>query len=631
MSASNPFLRFISDSIAADPTREKIFNWNEVSKIPLDDQFINAHAANLNWDLMSQYQPLSLDTINRFEKRINYNFLAKNPNLSSEVLMAKSDRMDWKTVQIHQKMTPELVEHFRDQTDPMIMLRYQKLTPGHIMQLLNTPMERRQLPLLKAMFDTVLEHQRVTQNLIQDMLTYEDSINPKEPTTTPVPLPSSALPTSTPSTSTPPVEIDSVEVVAPTAVPSAPVNRIVLVDLQLVAKYQTVDTDFVRKYLNTPALLQIACQFQKLNNKFLEELFTDQVQLQTLGNRLLRYQQLGILMETDMFTNWLLANPQHVPTFLKYQKFDYPLMRKILDGMPLVNESSTADRAKLLRPFYNVVFLRTLHNPDHDEYLDWPVTLVESEVAPNVNWETVVSSPDISLTTAQIDNMIARYAKQIPWYIFVKNNHLSEAQLTKVHESRLIGAIHWWIILTNKRPKGMEFSDTFMNTHRDKQKWWCYIPKEMAESFYASCIEVIRIGSEYDSTLQNVNRNSVRTFLQDFVAQADWPNILRYEPLEEWFIRIFQNYADRIDNGLFWWKVARYQKLTPGFINRHMENLSGHLNILLGYQKVTSKFLEDNAPFFDDDSWDKVRQSQNDALAGCSEEFKQTYAQFLSR
>ena len=117
MSASNPFLRFISDSIAADPTREKIFNWNEVSKIPLDDQFINAHAANLNWDLMSQYQPLSLDTINRFEKRINYNFLAKNPNLSSEVLMAKSDRMDWKTVQIHQKMTPELVEHFRDQTD----------------------------------------------------------------------------------------------------------------------------------------------------------------------------------------------------------------------------------------------------------------------------------------------------------------------------------------------------------------------------------------------------------------------------------------------------------------------------------------------------------------------------------
>src|SRR3972149_3383768 len=171
---ANNWLHFVAETLRQDPDKRKIFNWQEISKIPLDDKFILEHVDDLQWELMSSYQPLSLAAIEACDKYINYSCLAKNPHLSVEVLKAKSDRMDWNTIQVCQKLTPTLLEHFADQIDPAIVLRHQKLTPFYIKKYLAPAMEcareRRQLSVIKILFDLTLEYQQVPEDMLMEFL-----------------------------------------------------------------------------------------------------------------------------------------------------------------------------------------------------------------------------------------------------------------------------------------------------------------------------------------------------------------------------------------------------------------------------------------------------------------------------
>lgn len=172
-------LSFISNAIRTDPELVKIFNWNEISKVPLTDNFIEEHQKVLMWDIMSQWQPFSLAIVNRFEHLIHFDRMAKNPNLQEEVLLEKSDKMDWDTIQVHQKLSGNVLRKFRAQVEPMKVLRHQKLDEEFILMLLEPAMERRQLAMVKALFDDTFQHQQVSQHFVEKMLAYEDSVNPK--------------------------------------------------------------------------------------------------------------------------------------------------------------------------------------------------------------------------------------------------------------------------------------------------------------------------------------------------------------------------------------------------------------------------------------------------------------------
>ena len=96
-------LNFISQTLNNDPTKDDIFNWREISKLPLTPEFIDQHNRSIAWDVACQHQSLDLETVTKYEVYMNYDLMAKNPNLKKEVLLARLDKMDWDTLQTYQK------------------------------------------------------------------------------------------------------------------------------------------------------------------------------------------------------------------------------------------------------------------------------------------------------------------------------------------------------------------------------------------------------------------------------------------------------------------------------------------------------------------------------------------------
>lgn len=591
-------LQFVTNAIRADPSKEKLFNWNEISKTPLTDEFIEEHQKSLMWDIMSQHQSFSLNIVNKFEHLINFNYMAKNPHLTEEVLLHKSDKMDWETLQVHQKLSRPVLQKFRAQVEPMMVLRHQKLDEDYILGLLEPVMEKRQLAMVKAMLDTTLQYQRVSQDFVLRMLAYEDNINPRPD---PPPLTEGA----------------EQKPLLPAPVPAArQVPRVTLVNLVLIAQYQTVDEAFVTKFLMRPDLLPVVCQHQKLSASFLlKEICENNDLVYKLGHKIVQYQVLtnDVIRHPNLW-RFISGKMDNIELFLKYQHYSLETFKELVATISGQDPESVKNRQRL----YNIVVLRASHSVviGNPRTLFWPEEHITEELLPHVDFELLVSDSTHPLTPEDLKIVLDRFSDRIPWYITIKYNTLTEEQILKASAEKRMGAIHWWLALTNSRPKNAQFSAAFVKEHAEKKNWWKYLPTDQVKTFYEACIEVIQMGPSYDKALNNPSRNNIRTFLKDFVEKADWGYILRYHQLDEWFIRIFSHFANRIDK--YWWKICRYQKLNESFIRANLDKVD--LIILISNQKLSMSLLEEIVPFLDATGWEYVTKFQD-----LTPEFKQKY------
>lgn len=555
-------LNFITETLNNDPTKETIFNWREIAKIPLPLGFIRQYHKILAWDVMCQHQPFDLATINEFERYINYDILAKNANISNEVLLNKLDKMDWESLQSHQKFNADMINKFKSTIDPAIVLKYQKLDEESIMNLLENYIQTEKWVLLRGLLDIVFANQVVSESFILRFI----KISPR------------SLYIKWPENSLDDIHSDDEEV-------GTEVKKEImtpLVNMALIMQYQKLSVKFIQEYVYNgihhdifcKECFKIACQYQKLDDTFI---CTQMMDVEPFVSLLLTFQKLSEDTIMSMFVPLIQKYDSLLRAFVVSQQFSKIFLENLLGTIKVLKSE---EDFKILNDQLNTtLFLRGICGN-----LSWNMVDIDN-LSTQIDWVAISSQ---HVTDDQLNALISKYPSKLPWYILIKNHFLSENVLLDAYANNYIGAIEWWLALTTYK-----YSESFAKTHEDKKFWWKHISETKRMQFYEDCLNVVTLGDEFDNIpdLENekTSRKNLRTFLNDFVEKADWAHILRYEPLDEWFIRIFSHFEKKID--MFYWKVARYQKLSEPFIRKYIDKFD--LSIVIGYQTLSQEYIEE--------------------------------------
>ncbi len=567
-------LQNVSNTVRENRDNSNVYNWTELSKRELPDLFIDEHHQYLNWGNMSRYQRFSLPIIQKYEYLINFGFLVLNKNNTPEVLSAYIDKMDWETAQKEQSLTPELLERFRDSLDVLVVLQHQKLTEIFIMSLLEPYIKEKNWDMVRKYLTIVFTYQKVSTEFVVTFLRKEVEINDA------------------------------------------------LVDLPVVVGHQDLSPEFLKTFcMEFTEVRREICKSQKLSSSFIAENFD---KLNT--RRLLKYQQMDRNtlerifnhfirrpVVTDSMVQALTSSAAGVTppessnaadhrfimanTLVNNQVYDMEMFKQIVEEF--------VDHPRWQEVLWGNIFLRTLSPIGSKKYLGLGADTVVQEILPRVNWRMVA---ECDLEPDQIENIITTPNEHIPWYIFVKKHHLTETQITRLDALGYLTHMSWWTILNgnNTRPTEKKLSDLFMRKHAAKLLW---VPQVTDHAtFYQAWLRAKDNMDNIDDDIQQDRHllAEIREFMPAYVAKAQWGKILREVQLPEWAMRIFAEYSDKID--MYWWKISRYQKLTPAFIKRHIDRLD--LQILLGYQEMPEDFLRETSPFFTEENWDAIARHQ---------------------
>ena len=565
-------LQQVSNTIRENPADSNVYNWNEISKRELPDLFIEEHHQYLNWATMSRYQRFSLSIIQKYEYLINFEFLVLNKNNTSEVLNAYIDKMDWETAQKEQSLTPELLERFRDSLDVLVILQHQKITESFIMSLLEPYIKEKNWDMVRKYLTIAFTYQKVSTQFIMTLLRKELEIN------------------------------------------EANDNEIILVDLHVVVGHQELTPEFLKTFcMEFTEVRREICKSQKLSSAFITENFD---KLNT--RRLLKYQQMDRStlerifnhfirrpVVTDAMVQALTGSTSRgvVPpessnsadhrfiianALVNNQVYDIQMFKQIVDEF--------IDHPRWQEVLWGNIFLRTLNSIGNKKYLGLLNDTVTNEILPRVNWRMVA---ECELEPVQVENIInaTTFGEKIPWYIFVRKHHLTETQINRLETLGYLTHMSWWFILNENK----KLSEMFMRKHAAKLLW---VPQVTdSATFYQAWL---RAKDNIDDDHERYLLAEIREFISAYIAKAPWNKILREVQLPEWAMRIFAEYSDKID--MYWWKISRYQKLTPAFIKRHIDRLD--LQILLGYQEMPEDFLRETSPFFTEENWDAIARHQ---------------------
>jgi hypothetical protein len=588
-------LQNVSRSVRENDEMKKIYNWNEISKLELPDQFIDELFDCLNWDVMSKHQRFSLSTMEKFEYLINYGFLVLNKNNSPEVLSAYIDKMDWETAQKEQSLTLELLERFRDSLDTLVILQHQKLPEDFILSLLNVYIKEKNWDLVRKYLTIIFTYQKVSTNFVMQFLLMETQIN------------------------------EDADATAVIGAADDPKPEIILVDLPAVVRSQDLTPDFLKTFcMEFTEVRREICKSQKLAPGFIAENFE---KLNT--RRLLKYQQMDtptlvriceqfiyLPVVTDAMVQALTgATPAAGIAPIESDKaadrrfiMANALVNNQVYNMEMFNDIVNAfpDHPRWQEVLWGNVFLRTLNPIGNEKYLGIGADTVLQEILPKVNWDMVA---ECNLEPVQIETLVATVPDRIPWFIFVKKHLLNEAQITKLDEGNYLTHMTWWTILNGntERDEEKKLSTMFMRKNTPKLLW---IPQVTDPgTFYQAWLKAKDNLDNVDTDTDVVNPHllaEIREFIPAYVKQADWRRILREVQLPEWAMRVFGEYSDKIE--MYWWKISRWQKLPPAMVNRHIDKLD--LQIVLGYQDVSEEFLREKSPFFSEENWDAVARHQ---------------------
>jgi hypothetical protein len=307
--------------------------------------------------------------------------------------------------------------------------------------------------------------------------------------------------------------------------------------------------------------LLLVVKYQTLSEEFIQT----HCMVPLLRHFVFKHQKLSIDFLRQL--NWATLHAEEMHTIALYQEMSVDQLKSYIP-YDMLNKG-----------IWNKLFIKRMTS----------ASPVVNDLVELVNWP-LMSRTLIEDSTA-LAYLIGNYTDKLNIYLFLTYNVVPEDVIQQ--NEHKFDAISWWRLMTTQRPLEMKFSKTFVNTYNHKQKWWHYISQTEQQNFYTRCINA-------------ATDDTVYYFLRDFAHDANWSNILRYEHLDEWFIRIFSQYADIIP--MYWWKICRYQILTEQFIKENIQQMD--LHILLGYQKLSIMFLEENAPFFTDSDWETLSTTQ---------------------
>ncbi len=119
-------VKYLRLPITAKPSEES--KWEEMSKIPLPEDFIRKNADKLNWDLISRYQKLSEVFIREFKSELDWYYISRNQKLSESFIREFQHRVSWSGVSEHQTLSEDFIIEFQNKVQWDKILKHQKVS-----------------------------------------------------------------------------------------------------------------------------------------------------------------------------------------------------------------------------------------------------------------------------------------------------------------------------------------------------------------------------------------------------------------------------------------------------------------------------------------------------------------------
>lgn len=568
------------------PDSVKFLNKQIISKYVLPEGFIESHPDAVDWSIASATQPLSMHLINKFSHLVDYRALATNKHLPLESIVGCIDKMDFAKSQEHNRYSTELMREWFETLDHSLLIKFQKLDTGLLQKILEDSIKEERWIVVKGKMDDILRYQKVSESFMNDMLNLESQTNAENP--------------------------------------------LVLVDRKLAVKHQKLSYDWLWKnIMDNNSLIQLVFTYQEVDDNFINTFIDktkDNIDTVSLMNQKMNEYTITTVLNAAKYDESLFRNTLKVMT--QKQRFDLSFFESIdmtftvsIESTDNIAESITVnvvtknlrDDTKFMKELYNTLFMRTL-DPTNDNWISWGLSTVRERVVPYIRWYNIAST---DLTSPQIDSLLDMNL-EFPWYTLLRNNTLNESQIEKAINNNIFGAVDVWMAVTALDDE-KDCSAEFVANMTQYKKWWEYIPADNITDFVHNCVESVEIGSEYNHTLDDTyleKKNALKLFLDDFVNNTEWTKLLRDETLPEWFIWVFSKFADKITarmNGVdYWWKISRYQKLSPALITKYIGELD--LVTVLIYQKVPAEFIKSHTQFFTPECWDAINKYQDQSM-----------------
>lgn len=496
----------------------------------------------VNWTSVSKL-PLSESQIDALAEKLDWTVLASTAPLTPEIISKHIDRIDFQLLSSNSNLPSESVRIYMDKFDSELSQRYHRYTDEMVIKLLSDGVaeclilltyQKLQYNTIEALFAHYVPQWNVIRQMADCALQHQ------------------VLPIHT-------LEyLMSLESSETLETPESPnndsnVQKKVLFDRGMALHYQpALPVDWIQERLATT----LETRQLLLANYVLPEADALKIIITSPSDfdmrKILKKQR---FQEAVLQFCLELQPDQSIKTLMfiaRYQMFDIAFLRSQIERLGITGEQKSN--------LYNTVFLRTL-KPSSANFLAWNDVDIKDLVMPNISVPDMIVQPIDHIP--EFIQAIHDRDLEIDWYRFLCQQNVDQAAIDEIRK-HVNPLVLWFAIsrLSRKEAAAM--------------KWW----HEMTP---------VQIMTLVDS-VESQDPNSMTEFLEEFVSVTNWSALLNNEALPEWFITIFAKYASAIEarqNKIsYWWKIARYQKLTSTFIDAHLDKFD--IRTLLTYQVLTA-------------------------------------------
>src|SRR6266853_2184038 len=95
---------------------ERIILWDELSKIPLPEQFIKDHEDDVNWLLISKHQVLSIQFLKDFMHKVYWESISSREYITDEYIRVFKDELFWPILNKHNKISDDIKTEYSYKT-----------------------------------------------------------------------------------------------------------------------------------------------------------------------------------------------------------------------------------------------------------------------------------------------------------------------------------------------------------------------------------------------------------------------------------------------------------------------------------------------------------------------------------
>src|SRR6266853_1031129 len=95
---------------------ERIILWDELSKIPLPEQFIRDHEDDVNWLLISKHQVLPIQFLKDFMYKVYWESISSREYITDEYVRVFKDELYWPILNKHNKISDDIKTEYSYKT-----------------------------------------------------------------------------------------------------------------------------------------------------------------------------------------------------------------------------------------------------------------------------------------------------------------------------------------------------------------------------------------------------------------------------------------------------------------------------------------------------------------------------------